>query len=580
MRTRFVAAAGPPQLVQNLSDALGWPDSLPPGWEVLLTLGNLIIIAKTVDPSLVFSRGAVLGSLFHRSDAQPVRRPTAELEGEIVRTRGQCLVDRHWGPWFALFADSDGHWGLRDPSAFAPVYHRATNEVRYYFSDLGAALELDLEHGVPDIDFLRHWLAFPHLRTARTGLEGTRELLPGTRIEVIGPRHSLKVAWDPWTFATADRQISDFEEAAERVRREAIHFIPAQVRQQGQLLLELSGGLDSSIIAAALKAGNVPFMSVNFVTRTPEGDERRYARAVAAATSHRHFEIEETETPLDLGLPEQRRLRPGLSTVVAPLHRQFAAHGEEAGAETFMTGAGGDNVFCFLTTAAPVLDAWRALGPSAALGTTLRDVSELCGCTSWTTARFALRKAVRDVRGSPCWRRDCDFLLPGAAPDAPERHPWLDHPRDALPGKREHVAALLRIQHVIDPETRLSGLPFVHPLIAQPLVELCLRIPTWLWVRGGRNRAVARHAFRGLLPDDVLDRRSKGRLEGMCVRAYLRHRPQIAELLLGGFLRQIGLLDPDMLESYLELTGPPADVRYFRIFDLVSAELWLRSWRR
>jgi asparagine synthase (glutamine-hydrolysing) len=117
-------------------------------------------------------------------------------------------------------------------------------------------------------------------------------------------------------------------------------------------------------------------------------------------------------------------------------------------------------------------------------------------------------------------------------------------------------------------------------LIAQPLVELCLRIPTWLWVRGGHNRAVAREAFRGRLPDDVLDRRSKGRLEGLCVRAYLRHRLQIDELLLGGLLRQIGLLDPNALEAYLEADGPPRDARYFRIFELVTAELWLRSWQR
>jgi asparagine synthase (glutamine-hydrolysing) len=140
--------------------------------------------------------------------------------------------------------------------------------------------------------------------------------------------------------------------------------------------------------------------------------------------------------------------------------------------------------------------------------------------------------------------------------------------------------AVMRIQHTIDPEIALSDRPSLHPLIAQPLVELCLRIPTWLWVRGGRNRAVARHAFRGLLPDQVLDRRGKGRLESMCIRAYQRGRADIAELLLGGALREAGLVDPDALEAYLEIEAAPSDVRYFRLFELLSAELWLRSWRR
>ena len=578
MRSRFVAIAGPPEIIRSLPLARDAPGVLPDRWAILLRLGDLIIIVRDGDPSLVFSNGAVLGTLFERADAQPVRRATQHLEENIAMSRGQCLIDDHWGGWFAIFA-GEGHWALRDPSAFSPAYYRMENGVSFYFSDLEAALELGLKPGDPDPLFLRHWVTFPHLRTARTGLTGTSELLPGTRHEVSARRDSLEALWSPWTFAGADRQITSFDDAAERVRSEALRTIPAQARGRGQLMLELSGGLDSSIVAAALKAGGQSFMSVNFVTRAAEGDERRYARAVAGVTSLRHFEIEEIDTPIELGVPERRRLRPGLSPMVAPLHRQFAAHGEQAGAEAFLTGAGGDNVFCYLTTAAPLLDAWRRLGPGAALSSTLQDVSEMCGCTAWTTARFAFRKAVRNLRASPRWRRDCDFLCPDAAPAIPEPHPWLDLPAGSLPGKREHVAALLRVQHVIDPETRLSRLPFIHPLIAQPLMELCLRIPTWLWVRDGRNRAVARQAFRGLLPDEVLDRRSKGRLEAMCLRAWLRHRPDIAELLLGGLLRQAGLLDADALESYMKVEGPPADARYFRIFELAAAELWLRSWQ-
>lgn len=116
--------------------------------------------------------------------------------------------------------------------------------------------------------------------------------------------------------------------------------------------------------------------------------------------------------------------------------------------------------------------------------------------------------------------------------------------------------------------------------MAQPLVELCLRIPTWLWVNGGQNRAVARAAVESLLPREVLNRRSKGRLESMCLRAYLRCRDDLAELLLGGLLRQEGLVDADALETYLEQECVPKDARYYRIFELASAELWLRSWRR
>lgn len=580
MRARFFAASGSPPAVEAFLRARGWPQTLPPGWDVPVRLPGLAVAAKPSGSPLIFSSGAVLGSLFARVDAKPVLHAEPHLEQEIRASKGRYLVERCWGAWFAIFVDGrDGHWALRDPSAFAPAYYRQVEGLSVYFSDLRTASQFGAEPSEADPDFLAQWLVYPQLRTERTGARETRELLPGTQRTVSSEGASTSVVWSPWRFAGAERQILDFEDAAERLRRTALQAIPAQARGRGRLVLELSGGLDSSIVAAALKAGKVPFESLNFATRTAEGDERRFARAVAAATSNGHFEIEETDAPLELGLPEHRRLRPGVSAVVAPLHRQFALTGESLGAETFVTGAGGDNVFCYLTTAAPVVDAWRRLGPAAALTETLRDVSELCGCTSWTTARYAVRKAVRSFRGAPAWRRDSDFIRPEAAPSAPEPHPWLEPPRGALPGKLEHVAALIRIQHFIDPETRLSELPFIHPLIAQPLVELCLQIPAWLWVRGGHNRAVARHAFRALLPAEVVDRRSKGRLEGMCLRAYLRHRTDLADLLLGGLLRQAGLLDPDSVEDYLEREGPPGDARYYRIMELVSSELWLRSWR-
>lgn len=311
MRTRFLAVTGPADSLAKHLEARGWPASLPAGWTALLQLDQIFVATPPGEPSLRFETGAVLGTLFRRADAKAVENADRDLASEVERSQGQCLVDLHWGAWFAIFTSAEGHWALRDPSAFAPAYYRAEDGLSLYFSDLGAALELGIEAGGPDLDFLRHWLTFPHLRTRRTGLEGTIELLPGTRREVAGHREQLTTAWTPWTFASPERQITDFDSAAERLRREALHIIPALARGRGSLLLELSGGLDSSTIAAALKAGGVPFRTVNFVTRSAEGDERPYARAVAAATSDAHFEIEEVEAPLDFGAAERPRLRPG-----------------------------------------------------------------------------------------------------------------------------------------------------------------------------------------------------------------------------------------------------------------------------
>lgn len=579
MRARFLALAGEPSAVALACASKNWPAHLPRGWAALFDAPGLFLASRAGTPVLSLPRGAILGRLFGRATGAPIAKPGEAFSQAVEETQGRHLIEQFWGSYCAILQHGpSAHWVLRDPSGCLPVYHAEAGGVHCYFSDLATALELQAAPLDLDPLFLSKWLTFPYLRSERTGLSSIKELLPGVLRRVQQGQVSLLSLWSPWMFADPARRIGDFDEAATRLREEALRTIPAQAAGCGALVLELSGGLDSSTIAAAFKAAGLPFMSVNFATRSADGDERRYARVVADATGARHLEVVEGQALVDLALPDRRRLRPGLSAVMAPLHRDLAAHGEAAGGETFVTGAGGDNVFCYLTTAAPVVDAVRELGLVPAVRTTLHDVSELCGCTAWTTARFALRKSLQAERKT-AWKRETDFLLPDAVAEAPDAHPWLVAPTGALPGKREHVASLMRIQHNLDPETRMSDRLFLHPLVAQPLVELCLSIPTWLWVRGGQNRAVTRAAFERLLPKEILKRRSKGRLESMCLRAYLGHRAELADLLLGGRLRQEGLVDPNALESYLEHESVPGDIRYYRIFELASVELWLRSWQ-
>ena len=112
---------------------------------------------------------------------------------------------------------------------------------------------------------------------------------------------------------------------------------------------------------------------------------------------------------------------------------------------------------------------------------------------------------------------------------------------------------------------------------AQPIVELCLRVPSWLWFTGGRDRAVARAAFRGIVPDRILDRCGKGSLESMFMKGYLKSRTKLRAFLGDGCLAQHGIIDADALAAYLALPGQPRDAGYIRILEITSAEQWLRS---
>jgi asparagine synthase (glutamine-hydrolysing) len=119
-----------------------------------------------------------------------------------------------------------------------------------------------------DLHFLRHWLCFPFLRTAATGVAGVRELLPGTAVRGAGAPATV---WSPWDH-TKPGPFATFDEAAQALRDALLHCVPALVPATGKIVLQLSGGLDSSIIAAALATAERRFSAVTFATRAADGD--------------------------------------------------------------------------------------------------------------------------------------------------------------------------------------------------------------------------------------------------------------------------------------------------------------------
>ena len=576
---RYLAAAGEAEALRRWLSALVPPRHSPQRLNRVLDTDDLVVFASPETPLLPMAenKGLLIGRLFRgRDSCEPVTALALSESRHAAWSRGRSLLETTWGGFVAFLRDSEAVTAIRDPSGAVPAHYRDAMGIHIYFSHLELVEGLGLDRPGIDEAFLRQWLTYPFLRTARTGLEGFTELLPGTGRTTGRGAAVVETVWTPWPAAAAEKEVRGFAEAARRLRDVALATVPVQLAGIENLVLELSGGLDSSIVAACLGRAGCSFSAANFVTILPDGDERHYARRVADAVGVELAELREDDLPLDLVPPRLRALRPALSPVLQPLRRALARHARQTGAGDFVTGAGGDNLFCYLTTTAPILDASSSLGLRAAAAT-LQDVATLGECTIWRAGRLALRKRVRQKK-RPAWKEDRRFLTPAGIADEPDPHPWLDRPPGALPGKIEHVESLVRVQHFLEPQYP-SGETIHHPLLNQPLTELCLAIPSWLWVSGGRNRAIARAAFADLLPAEIIRRRTKGRLESMCARAYSANRGKLAELLLDGELRKRRLLDAAQVEAYLRIDGRPPDDAFYRVFDFVSVELWLRSWR-
>ena len=208
-----------------------------------------------------------------------------------------------------------------------------------------------------------------------------------------------------------------------------------------------------------------------------------------------------------------------------------------------------------------------------------REISAFCDASLLTVVRRAWLRSWRKRRPVPT-DVDLRFLSSAAREQGLTlpRHPWLQPPETVLPGKAAHVSLLLGTQHLTEDSDPQADRRLLSPLISQPVVELCLRIPSWMWFDRGCNRAVARHAFDADLPPDVAWRRSKGSPDSFLVEMFDANRDRIRALLLHGNLARHGLLDAEAIAAHLADLGPVRGSDHVRILRLVDIEAWTRSW--
>lgn len=548
--------------LKALANELGLPTRIEvSGW----------LLAAAADTALLHDGDAIaVGQMFDDAHRRLDRLPDRIARPADLATLGAGLL-RHWGN-FALFsATGNESVAYRDPSASVGVYRCGDGDATTFVSDAGMAAGLGLLTD-PEVDpaFILHWLQYPFLRTQRTGLAGITELMPGMLLShgASGGWRGSPL-WHPTAFTARDTAIRDPVDAAAELRRTAVAVVASQAAR-GKIVLRLSGGLDSSIIAACLARSGLDCTCINFVTASRDGDEREHARVVAGAFGFELIEV--GEPPASLLAAPRPAFRPSLNPLLAPFERAIAQANGALGANLLVDGGGGDNIFCAINTAAPAVDALlRGNGRDA--GRAAADIATRANCTIWEVLRSMGRRA---LRARPRWREDRSFLAPNMLLPGPELHPWLEDLR-VPPGKREHVEALVHIQHFLDRSAYSA--PLLHPLLAQPLLELCLRIPSWFWVRGGRDRAVARDAFARDLPASILQRRMKGSLQGMLYRAFSALRGDIRHLLLDGELARTGLVDMAAVARALDGEEWTSDAVQLRISEMAAMELWLQSWR-
>lgn len=542
-------------------------------------VGCVALFASKETPSLYLPGGGILlGDLYGR-DGRPVK-DLADLQHLSTQSvLRQHLLDHYWGEYLLFQPTEEGPGGvtlMRDPSGgmgCAYLFH--SDGSGFITSDLSIASRIGLHRDRVDWDFVSHCLIYPHMKVSRTGLAGITELLPGCMLSINGNKTSTLMAWSPWTFVTPEERQNDPVAAARMIRDVTTSVVHAMAETDRTLLLELSGGLDSSIVGICLSNAHARTACCTAITPIPGADERRYASQVA-----KQLGIDLLQQPLDFtdadigfDLP-QHSLRPAVWALGHAVGRVINNAAELQGVNSLFTGGGGDTVFCYLRSAAPAADAFRARGLAASYKAII-NLSRLHGCTVAKATRLTLRKLYRNPK-APC-KPDYSLLSETDRIFPLELHPWFSAPPKALHGDRERIFDLAGNQLFDDSVPRAGDRRVRFPLLSQPVMEACLRVPSWMWISGGHNRAMARSAFSRQLPYEILNRRSKGNFMNYTFAVYRKNKEAISHFLLDGHLCAHGLLNSHELNNFLESPLPARDQSFMRIFDLCMIENWVRN---
>lgn len=526
--------------------------------------------------------GVVLGTLFHRHGAaRPLSSFSSTAQSTLERTGLQHLLDCFWGGYVAIDCRERTVEILRDPSGALPCYRASARGAALCASDIDLLFGAGARVARLNWDAVARVLGSGGLPTEETALEGVTMLLPGTSVRLESGREQMVTRWSPWTLVAPDALSA--EERSARLHRVVQHCVASWASVFHSPLVSLSGGLDSSIVAACLASANAGKGAgercLTMFTEDAAGDERGYARELCAALGQPldecSFDLAAIDIARPLGLHLPRPIGRAQNQSYESAHLAVA---QREGTDAFFTGNGGDNVFAFSQSAAALVDRVRTEGWG---GGALRTLLDICAQTGAGPIRV-LAAARRLSKRPPgyCWKPNLLFLDPGvaAALEAlPLRHPWLDAPVGALPGQAAHIAGLVRVQLNLEPERSLFA-PVVNPLLSQPVIEACLAIPSWAWRDGGRDRAVARDAFKTKLPAAVVTRRTKGTPDAFLGEIVRRNREAIRSRLLNGELAGHGLLDRDAIERALapdRLGGGEEDMR---LLELANVEAWVSAW--
>jgi asparagine synthase (glutamine-hydrolysing) len=526
-----------------------------------------------------------------------------EVLVHLYEEHGDDFVRRLNGMYAFALWDSARHRLLisRDRLGIKPLYYTIDGRRLLFASEAKAVLAASGAAAELDRAALHEYLTLGYTPAPSSIFAGIRKLPPASLLICERGETKIRLWWAPPTATTAatDETRSDAEWIDEFLATMEL-AVTSQMVSDVPLGAFLSGGIDSSAVVGFMaRKSDQPIKTYAIGFNEGAGgelyNELPWARQVAARFRTDHHEI--------LVKPDVARLLPRLlwhldepiadsAFITTYLVAEFA----RKDVTVILSGVGGDELFGgyrrYLGPAYDrflgVLPHWLRAGVLPGLARSLPSDRH----SAWLNLSRQLRGYLLS-QGEPFPERYRSYVqvFSRAAALSLVRDPEAES-LDALESAFRQAAGrdpLDQMEHVdlvtqlpddllmlTDRMTMATSLECRVPWLDDTVVDLSLRMPAHLKIRGRELKFLPKKALASLLPRDLLYRNKRG--FGTPMGAWLKHelRPLVRQVLSRETIEKRGLLRWDRVEEVVALHDAGSEDHTDHLQALINLELWSR----
>ena len=417
---------------------------------------------------------------------------------------------------------------VRDAFGIKPLYYCLNPGQGFRFASEPQAL-FQLLTFKPAVNWQRAYDYLIHAdydSNADTFFAGVSHLLPGHLITVNLTAQGAAIPSRWWSPCTNEHVNWSFADAVAQVREQFLLNISQHMRSDVPIGAALSGGIDSSAVVCAMRhlEPNLPINTFSYIA-TDGVSEERWVDQInhhANAISHKvYFGRDDLIRDLDELISCQAE--PFGSTSIYAQHRVFGK-AKQHGIKVVLDGQGADEMLAgyigypgqrlrSLLDNSELKQAYRFFRAwSAWPGRTKTQALKYLAAETTKGSLYSSLRRINGRNASPPWLKTQALHEAGVQLIEPRQFPDNLQGRHviaslALALTRKGLPSLLR--HA-DRNSMYSSIESRVPFLTLDMVDLLLSMPeNFLISEQGETKYIFRHAMRGIVPDEVLDRRDK-----------------------------------------------------------------------